>query len=369
MPAESIFINANSTSLSAARVLSSTNDQSVAFKNFVIADKKDFNIYIVDGNGAYIDISGYSQVRVGVGGINKTPSGGTFDLTGSGGTETIAVDASASTMQLALASAQAACSVTKPSPGIWLVLFDAVGAQALPTTDASSLEPESSVSVKTLVTGDGTTKAEWIIRAFQTPWAYSESWSNITNGVEGSLNFGSENLYKQMGEASSLSGYFEVELTDAGGNVVTCIQSPVIVVGEVIGDGVAGSADFASYITRNYETIICSVTDETESAAVGTDKLSFRAPYGITLTSVRASAAVAPSGQELIVDINESGSTILSTKLSIDAGEETSTTAATPAVISDAELADDNEISIDIDQVGSGTAGAGLKVYLIGYRT
>jgi hypothetical protein len=62
------------------------------------------------------------------------------------------------------------------------------------------------------------------------------------------------------------------------------------------------------------------------------------------------------------------GSTILSTKLSIDASEKTSTTAAAAAVISDTALADDAEITIDIDQIGSSTAGKGLKIWLIGYR-
>jgi len=70
-----------------------------------------------------------------------------------------------------------------------------------------------------------------------------------------------------------------------------------------------------------------------------------------------------------VVDINEGGTTILSTKISIDASEKTSTTAATAAVISDTALADDAEITIDIDQVGSSVAGAGLKVYLIGTKT
>ena len=71
----------------------------------------------------------------------------------------------------------------------------------------------------------------------------------------------------------------------------------------------------------------------------------------------------------MAVDINESGTTILSTKLTIDASEKTSTTAATPAVISDATLADDAEITIDIDGVGSTVAGAGLKVTFIGTHT
>jgi hypothetical protein len=90
-------------------------------------------------------------------------------------------------------------------------------------------------------------------------------------------------------------------------------------------------------------------------------------PYAMTLTAVRASVTTAPTGATLIVDINEGGSTIMTTnKLSIDATEKTSTTAATAAGITDTALADDAEITIDIDQVGSTVAGAGLKVYLIG---
>ena len=46
---------------------------------------------------------------------------------------------------------------------------------------------------------------------------------------------------------------------------------------------------------------------------------------------------------------------------------KTSTTASTSAVINDSSLADDAEITIDIDQVGDGTA-KGLKVTLIGTR-
>jgi hypothetical protein len=59
---------------------------------------------------------------------------------------------------------------------------------------------------------------------------------------------------------------------------------------------------------------------------------------------------------------------VLSTKLTLDNNETTSTTAATQPVISDSALTEDAEISIDIDQVGNGTA-KGLKVYLIGPLT
>lgn len=114
------------------------------------------------------------------------------------------------------------------------------------------------------------------------------------------------------------------------------------------------------------ESFVVACSDETTALTTGTAKVTFRMPYAFTLSAVRASVTTAPTGSTLIVDINESGSTILSTKLSIDATEKTSTTADSAAVISDASLADDAEMTIDIDQVGSTIAGAGLKVTLIG---
>jgi hypothetical protein len=55
---------------------------------------------------------------------------------------------------------------------------------------------------------------------------------------------------------------------------------------------------------------------------------------------------------------------VLSTKLTIDNTETTSVTALNQPVISDSALAADAEITVDIDQVGDGTA-KGLKVYLV----
>jgi len=117
-------------------------------------------------------------------------------------------------------------------------------------------------------------------------------------------------------------------------------------------------------------TIGIACSDESTALTTGTAKATFRMPHAMTLTAVRASVGTAPVGSTIIVDINEGGSTIMTTnKLSIDASEKTSTTAATAAGITDSALADDAEITIDIDQIGSSTAGAGLKIWLIGTRT
>lgn len=110
--------------------------------------------------------------------------------------------------------------------------------------------------------------------------------------------------------------------------------------------------------------IVAAVGDEVTVLTTGTAKLTFRMPFAFTLTAVRASVNTVSSSGLVTVDINEAGVTILSTKLTIDANEKTSQTAATAAVISDANLADDAEITIDIDTAGTGATG--LKVTLIG---
>jgi hypothetical protein len=112
-----------------------------------------------------------------------------------------------------------------------------------------------------------------------------------------------------------------------------------------------------------------AVSNEASDLVAGTAKLTFRMPYAMTLTAVRASVTTAPTDATVIVDINENGTTILSTKLSIDATEKTSVTASSAAVISDTALADDAEITVDIDQIGSTVPGTGLKIWLIGTLT
>ena len=114
-------------------------------------------------------------------------------------------------------------------------------------------------------------------------------------------------------------------------------------------------------------SLIVALGDETTVLTTGTAKVTFRLPHAMTLIAVRASLTTQSASGNPTFDINAGGATILSTKLSIDAGEKTSTTAATPAAISDTDLADDAEITIDVDAAGTDAAGA--KVTLIGFKT
>jgi hypothetical protein len=203
-----------------------------------------------------------------------------------------------------------------------------------------------------------------------TVYGYAElEWrSNVGGNAAVFLVSGDTSLARSVGGALTVQG----TLTAAAALVA---QSTLDVTGTLTPSGalatpasLSNAATFRALL-QIPEVLQIAVSDEATALTTGTAKVTFRMPFAMTLTGVRASVGTAPTGAALIVDINEGGTTILSTKLSIDATEKTSTTAASAAVISDSSLADDAEITIDVDQIGSTVAGAGLKVALIGRRT
>lgn len=207
--------------------------------------------------------------------------------------------------------------------------------------------------------------------------------SDTTTDWDDAANF--LRLYKITTGASAVTGYEDhrqaIGGAGGGGGGMT---NPMTTAGDMIIGGASGAPTRLAAGTNNIDVlgmasgapawvkrapliipIACS--DESTALTTGAAKVTFRMPCAMTLVAVRSSLTTAQaSGSIFTVDINEGGASILGTKLTIDNTEKTSTTAATPAVISDAALADDAEITIDIDQVGDGTA-KGLKVYLIGW--
>ncbi|PXX26297.1 hypothetical protein C7967_11559 [Thalassospira sp. 11-3] len=109
-----------------------------------------------------------------------------------------------------------------------------------------------------------------------------------------------------------------------------------------------------------------SLSNTTTAITTGTAKETIKLPYAMTVTGVYASVATVSSSGVVTVDINEGGTSILSTKLTIDASEKGSDTAATPAVISDSSIAQYGELTFDIDTAGTGAVN--LKVWVIGTK-
>lgn len=169
------------------------------------------------------------------------------------------------------------------------------------------------------------------------------------------------------------SGYSKLTVTLWGASGSFADNDPILMTldkGQSGGGAVtAVNGATGTPIIRQVIPVACS--DETTALTAGAGKVTFINPYStvfnvlavvISLTTAQASGSI------FTVDINEASTSILSTKLTIDNTEKTSSTAATAAVISDASIAAYAEMTIDIDQVGDGTA-KGLKAYIIGYPT
>lgn len=152
-----------------------------------------------------------------------------------------------------------------------------------------------------------------------------------------------------------------------GSNTATVANSGVSAGTYRNADITVSAKGFVTTATTGTESFIIACSDESTAITTGTNKVRFRMPYALTLSTARASLSITSSSGPVTLDVNESGTSILSTKLFVAQGESTSLTASTAAVLSDTSLANDAEMTIDVDAAGSGAKGC--KVTLIGTRT
>ena len=110
-----------------------------------------------------------------------------------------------------------------------------------------------------------------------------------------------------------------------------------------------------------------AISDETTQITTGTNKVTLYAPYAFTITDVQASLSVSGSATINTFNVKNNGTTIFSTKSTIDIGEYSTGTAATPRVITGTTVAIYDKLTIDVDTIGTGSAGA--KIYILGNRT
>jgi len=113
------------------------------------------------------------------------------------------------------------------------------------------------------------------------------------------------------------------------------------------------------------EVLIVAFSDESSVVTAGTTKVSFQMPnYATTLTDIAVNFKTAPTTSAITIDVNEGGTSVLSTKITVDATETSSETAATPPVISDSSLAANAIITVDVDTADSGGTSVGGKLIM-----
>ena len=111
-------------------------------------------------------------------------------------------------------------------------------------------------------------------------------------------------------------------------------------------------------------TIIAQCYDGLATVDVRTDVAFFAIPWTKKLVAVQADVKTAGTTGVSTIDIHKNGTTVLSTKITIDSTETSSSTAATPPVISVPTVAKDDIYTIDVDGVST-TEPLGLTVRMI----
>ena len=312
--------------------------------------------------GAAVDTSEFSAKEYALGTTLTTGSSKQWSLGGGGSfTEGTAVAGGVFSAKKYAADAAASASVAA-SGQIYSTVVNQTGAAISPALSADGtyyLCDTSSNNITVTLPAIGT--SEGVKYAFQKTSAsnsliFARSGSDTLNGSASNITITDVNAQIQfVSDDNSPDNWVGVNLSQI-----------------TVGTGLTKTGSVVAIDqTHLKQTIAIACGDEITATAAATAVVTFHMPYAFTLTGIKAGVTTAPVGSVLTVDLNEAGSTVLTTKLTIDAGEKTSGSAATAAVIGGAgpALADNALMTIDVDGVGSGTAGAGLKVYLIGYAT
>lgn len=240
-----VFANIDRNSLPAGLVFSVSNLGQKTAPGLVAGDKILIDIYLTSKSGL-LDIQSYG-VKLALGEPNSKPSGGTFNLSFSGGNTDLAFDCSANDIQAAiLGDAGEANTTTEIAPFTFVTNFTTSGSKSLPSIDSSSLTPSSTASFQKLITGDSSTNERWLIRLYKNPIALIDgSWTNIEpvtgeKGIRGSFNLGTQGVFDLLDGNDSAASTLELEIADSSGNLQTVFQTPVTVNSQVIGESISG---------------------------------------------------------------------------------------------------------------------------------
>ena len=128
-------------------------------------------------------------------------------------------------------------------------------------------------------------------------------------------------------------------------------------------DDTNGKLDFV--VAKDRQVWEYAISDEGTAITSGTDKLTVRAPFAGTIADIKASLSTAGSSGTTI-DVNLNGSTIMTTnKLNFDASEKTTRSySGTAATLTTTAVAEDDELTFDIDTAGTGAKGAKVYIYV-----
>jgi len=213
----------------------------------------------------------------------------------------------------------------------------------------------------------------------RTPTAHTHTASEVTD-------FDTEVSNNTDVAANTAARHDEVSIAASGGRDYVTISGnqqltlhDVDLTSEVTGDlpvadGGTGASDAATARTNlgvdaagtdnSTATLGFACSDETSALTVG-QAIAIDMPHDMTVTTVYASLATAGATSSITVDVEDEGTSILSSVLTLTAGSENTETSTFTGAASSYALSKGDKLTIDIDSIDDGT-GAGLKVVLLG---
>lgn len=261
-----LFVNIAATSLANALVRSETDMTAIPFPQLVIGDRRDYELYLVDGSspgGGFAPFSGnalYTPILA-IGDCGN-PSGGTFTLTfGANTTAALAFDVSPALVQAALEGLASIGSGNVTVSGIagkyYVVTF--VGSKAATdvaeiTGAGAALTPASVVSVDTIVEGAASpaTNEVQLIQLRQNPITYADDWAPIANGWSGTLSTRTLEMVMKLAAESPISDTFQITVQDPDGNRRTYLKTAATIVCTIVDPESFAAQDKPTFATVDY---------------------------------------------------------------------------------------------------------------------
>ncbi|WP_433329943.1 hypothetical protein [Spirillospora sp. CA-294931] len=210
----------------------------------------------------------------------------------------------------------------------------------------TDLLDSTGAAVSSIVTGTGSPLPIGTIPAFSGPEEITTLWADAGGGIR----------YRLV--ANDVGDLLGGKLDRAGGAMLgelRLLDDSPAASEDYVDDAIAaaGVGGAPSILPWNMTGIL--------SVRTGTSRLYNDVGRALTIGTVRASAAVAPAGQAIIVDVHKNGTTIYTTQANrpqIAAGQVTGTGGVPEA----ATWAPGEYLTVDIDQVGTTTPGSDLTI-------
>jgi hypothetical protein len=194
-----------------------------------------------------------------------------------------------------------------------------------------------------------------------TPWAAS-----LPDTIGQQAIYNGE-LYVQTAADASLQASWELGtadnanevLYDNSGSGLAAVQVQAAV------DELDGRIDTLEAVVIPYDLVVAASDETTDLDTLANPRITFRATRAFTLTGVEASVTTAPvfTTTGLEVDVLRNAATLLTGDIAFTTGSETAVGTISGGTVA---VSAGDEFTVDINNVGDTTPGAGLKIYLIG---